>query len=355
MKTIKNNPHLTAKERTSISFPTNWLKQHNLLKGEILDFGCGFGFDTDQLQKEGYNIVGYDNYYRPKYPTKRFDTIICNYVLNVLESEEQAEVLMSVSELLKPTGIAYFTVRRDLKSEGFRTHFVHKQPTYQCNVILPYKSIFANENCEIYEYRHFNKTDYKKYEQVKKCPFCNLNSKVELVSETATAVAFLDGYPVSKGHTLIIPKRHVDNYFELTTHEQRALWLMVNRCKKILTERFNPDGFNVGINIGEAAGQSISHVHIHLIPRYKGDVKNPKGGVRGVIPRKQNYSEEKSEKKYSLEEKRQKNSQAYYPWTEEDDAYLTTLYKKNTDINVMMGEFGAYRSNCRMIFGTLSQ
>ncbi len=290
MKNPKNNPHLTAKERTSISFPTHWLKKNNLLQGEILDFGCGFGFDTDQLQKEGFDIIGYDNYYRPEYPTKRFDTIICNYVLNVLEPEEQAEVLMSVSELLKPTGIAYFTVRRDLKYEGFRTHFVHKMPTYQCNVVLPYKSIFSNENCEIYEYRHFNKTDYKKeYGIVKGCPFCNLNPKVELVCETATGVAFYDGYPVSKGHTLIIPKRHIANYFELTTQEQQALWQMVNHCKKILTEKYNPDGFNVGINVGEAAGQSVFHIHIHLIPRYKGDVENPKGGVRGVIPRKQKY------------------------------------------------------------------
>ncbi|MBO5829040.1 MAG: HIT domain-containing protein [Paludibacteraceae bacterium] len=290
MKKIKNNPHLTAKERTSISFPTRWLKNNNLIKGDILDFGCGFGFDTDQLEKEGFSIIGYDNYYRPEYPNRQFDTIICNYVLNVLEPEEQAEVLMSVSELLKPNGIAYFTVRRDLKSEGFRTHFIHKQPTYQCNVVLPYKSIFFNENCEIYEYKLFNKTDYKKkYKIVKECPFCNLNSKVEIMSESATAIAFLDGYPVSKGHTLIIPKRHVADYFDLTMHEQRALWLLVNRCKKILTEKFNPDGFNVGININEAAGQSIFHVHIHLIPRYKGDVKEPKGGVRGVIPNKQKY------------------------------------------------------------------
>lgn len=290
MKKIKNNPHLTAKERTTVSFPTRWLKNNNLLKGDILDFGCGLGFDTDQLQKDGFNIIGYDNYYRPEYPNRQFDTIICNYVLNVLEPEEQAEVLMSISELLKPNGIAYFTVRRDLKSEGFRTHFVHKQPTYQCNVVLPYKSIFSNENCEIYEYKLFNKTDYKKkYKIVKECPFCNLNSKVEIMSESATAIAFLDGYPVSKGHTLIIPKRHVADYFDLTMHEQRALWLLVNRCKKILTEKFNPDGFNVGININEAAGQSIFHVHIHLIPRYKGDVKEPKGGVRGVIPNKQKY------------------------------------------------------------------
>ena len=177
-----------------------------------------------------------------------------------------------------------------MKSEGFRTHFVHKQPTYQCNVVLPNKRVFANENCEIYEYKHYNKTDYKrKYEIAKGCPFCNLNPKVELLSETATTVAFFDGYPVSKGHTLIIPKRHVANYFELTIHEQRALWLMMNRCKKMLTERFHPDGFNVGINVGEAAGQSVFHVHIHLIPRYKGDVENPKGGVRRVIPGRQGY------------------------------------------------------------------
>ena len=290
MKRTKNNPHLTAIERTSMSYPTRWLKRHNLLKGEILDFGCGYGFDTDQLKNEGYDIVGYDNYYRPDYPSKRFDTIICNYVLNVLEPEEQAEVLMSVSELLKPTGTAYFTVRRDLKTEGFRIHYVHKQPTYQSNVVLPYRSLFKNENCEIYEYRHFNHTQYKRlYRLDKECVFCQLAPEVELLSETATAVAFLDGYPVCEGHTLIVPKRHVANYFDLTIHEQRALWLLVNRCKKILTERYKPDGFNVGINVNEAAGQSVFHVHIHLIPRYKGDVENPKGGVRGVIPFKQKY------------------------------------------------------------------
>ena len=290
MKKLINNPHLTAKERTSLSFPSRWLKYNNLLKGEILDFGCGFGFDTDKLQKEGFNIVGYDNYYRPEYPTKRFDTIICNYVLNVLEPEAQAEVLMSVSELLKPTGIAYFSVRRDLRNEGFRVHFIHKQPTYQCNVVLPYKSIFLNENCEIYEYRHFNKTDYKrKYEISTDCPFCCLNPQVELLSETATAVAFLDAYPVSTGHTLIIPKRHIADYFELSIHEQRALWILTNHCKKILEKRYSPDGFNVGINVGAFAGQSVFHAHIHLIPRYRGDVENPKGGVRGVIPEKQKY------------------------------------------------------------------
>ncbi len=285
MKKIVNNPHMTAIERTSMSFPTRWLKQNNLLKGEILDFGCGFGFDTDELKTQRFDIVGYDKHYKPEYPEKRFDTIICNYVLNVLEPNEQAEVLMSVAELLKPTGKAYFAVRRDLKSEGFRTHYVHKQPTYQSNVILPYKSLFANDNCEIYEYQHYNQTPKIAMD----CVFCNLSSETELISETATAVAFLDSFPVNPGHTLIVPKRHVADYFELSIHEQRALWLLLNRCKMLIQKRFNPNGFNVGINVGEAAGQSIFHVHIHLIPRYMGDVENPRGGVRVVIPIKQSY------------------------------------------------------------------
>lgn len=285
MKKIVNNPHLTAIERSSLSFPTRWLKQQNLLHGEILDFGCGFGVDTDQLRLQGFDIIGYDNYYRPDYPPKRFDTIICNYVLNVLEPNVQAEVLMSVSELLKPKGKAFFAVRRDLKSEGFRTHFVHKLPTYQCNVILPFRSIYANDNCEIYEYQHYNQI----VREEKDCPFCNLAAKVELITETATSVAFLDSFPVNPGHTLIIPKRHIASYFDLSIHEQRALWLVVNRCKMLIQKRFNPDGFNVGINVGETAGQSIFHVHIHLIPRYKGDVESPRGGVRGVIPGKQGY------------------------------------------------------------------
>lgn len=285
MKKIINNPHLTAIERTSMSFPTRWLQQHGLLKGEILDFGCGLGFDTNCLKQQGLNIEGYDNYYCPDYPEKRFDTIICNYVLNVLEPNEQAEVLMAVSELLQPTGKAYFTVRRDLKNEGFRTHYIHKMPTYQSNVILPYKSIFRNENCEIYEYQHFNQIE----QENKDCPFCNLAKEVELITETASSVAFLDSFPVNIGHTLIVPKRHVANYFDLTIREQRALWLVANRCKIIIQKRFNPDGFNVGINVGESAGQSIFHTHIHLIPRYTGDVENPRGGIRGVIPNKQSY------------------------------------------------------------------
>jgi diadenosine tetraphosphate (Ap4A) HIT family hydrolase len=111
-----------------------------------------------------------------------------------------------------------------------------------------------------------------------------------LIAETATAYAIFDKFPVSAGHALIIPKKHYASYFELSFKEQSACWFMLNFVKDILDERFNPDGFNVGININETAGQTIPHVHIHLIPRYKGDVENPEGGVRGVIPEKRYYS-----------------------------------------------------------------
>ena len=103
----------------------------------------------------------------------------------------------------------------------------------------------------------------------------------------------LIGNSISKGHALIIPKRHVDNFFDLSLREQTALFFVLNHVKNFLQKRFNPDGFNVGINIGEKAGQTIPHVHIHLIPRYSGDMKDPEGGVRGVIPEKRKYLHQK--------------------------------------------------------------
>lgn len=288
MENLKSNPysHLTAKERDSLSFPAKLLFNKNLLIGDVLDFGCGFGKDVELLKAKGINITGYDKHYFPKYPQKRFDTIICFYVLNVLLPEEQATVLMELSQLVKPTGKVFIAVRRDLQFEGFRIHKIHQKKTYQCNVVLNSKSFFKNENCEIYEYRHFNQIKHKANTE---CPFCNPDIERELIVESATAYAMFDKFPVSKGHALIIPKKHCADYFDLTFKEQSACIFILNKVKEILVTQFNPDGFNVGINISEAAGQTVPHVHIHLIPRYKGDVENPRGGVRGVIPDKQKY------------------------------------------------------------------
>ncbi len=278
--------HLTAKERDSISFPARHLLKNNLLKGKVLDFGCGLGSDVNILKEKGVDVVGYDKFYFPQLPNEKFDTIICLYVLNVLQKEEQTEVLLKVSQLLNPAGIAYFAVRRDVKFEGFRTHKIHQKQTYQCNVVLPYKSILLNEYSEIYEYKHINQSELNLSSD---CPFCNPDKDREIILESASVYAIYDKFPVSNGHVLIIPKKHVSNYFQLSFKEQSACWFVLNSVQKIIQEKFNPDGFNVGININETAGQTVPHVHIHLIPRYNGDVEIPRGGVRGVIPTKKEY------------------------------------------------------------------
>lgn len=278
--------HRTAKERDKMSFPTRILLERDLLQGSILDFGCGFGKDVDELKEKGHHIQGYDPFYQPKYPTEKFDTIICHYVLNVLQKQEQAKVLFEVSRLLNFSGKTYFSVRRDIKKQGFRTHFIHKVPTYQTNVVLPFKSVFKNENVEIYEYQQYCFLHQNKPEV---SPFFEKLEPKEQVGEIASCFAFRDKYPVSKGHSLIIPKRKVSDYFELTFKEQSACWFLVNLVKAELQKQYKPEGFNVGINSGIVSGQTVPHAHIHIIPRYSGDVENPRGGVRGVIPDKMNY------------------------------------------------------------------
>jgi len=121
------------------------------------------------------------------------------------------------------------------------------------------------------------------------CPFCHPEQGREIIAESELAFAIYDKFPVNRGHVLIIPKRHYADYFELTVQEQTACILLLNEVKEFISHVFSPNGFNIGINIGSAAGQTVSHVHIHLIPRYNDDVDDPRGGVRGVIPDKQKY------------------------------------------------------------------
>jgi diadenosine tetraphosphate (Ap4A) HIT family hydrolase len=125
------------------------------------------------------------------------------------------------------------------------------------------------------------------------CLFCNINSKY-LIFDNEFAFASFDSYPVSKYHSLIVPKRHILDYFELTNDELLACNDLIKKIKKkIQNEDKTVDGFNIGTNSGVVAGQSIMHCHLHLIPRRKGDVDNPQGGVRGVIPSKQHYIRKK--------------------------------------------------------------
>lgn len=119
------------------------------------------------------------------------------------------------------------------------------------------------------------------------CIFCD--PKREILAQNAHALAFFDTYPVSRGHALIVPRRHAVTLFELSAEEYAGCFALVLPLKELLLARYAPDGFNLGANCGAAAGQSVWHAHIHVIPRYKGDVPNPRGGVRGVIPHKAAY------------------------------------------------------------------
>lgn len=120
----------------------------------------------------------------------------------------------------------------------------------------------------------------------KECIFCEMK---DYILENELAYAIYDKYPVGKGHMLFIPKRHVKNFFDITKEEREAIFELIDEGKKLLDEKYSPDSYNVGINCGEHAGQTIMHVHVHLIPRYIGDMKDPTGGVRGVIPEKMKY------------------------------------------------------------------
>ena len=125
------------------------------------------------------------------------------------------------------------------------------------------------------------------------CLFCN-TKKSSFIFENELAYASYDTYPVSKLHCLIIPKRHIKDFFELSNEELVACNHLIKKVKNdVIKKDPNIEGFNLGTNIGKVSGQSILHCHLHLIPRRSGDVENPQGGVRSVIPNKQHYNRKK--------------------------------------------------------------
>ncbi|HQR52254.1 MAG TPA: HIT family protein [Burkholderiales bacterium] len=121
---------------------------------------------------------------------------------------------------------------------------------------------------------------------VNACPFCNDDGAV---LRNPLAYARFDRYPVTPGHLLILPLRHIASWFDAADEEKAALLDLLEEGKRLLDTEHAPAGYNIGINVGEVAGQTVMHLHVHLIPRYHGDVANPRGGVRGVIPARQAY------------------------------------------------------------------
>lgn len=120
------------------------------------------------------------------------------------------------------------------------------------------------------------------------CPFCTLSDD-RIIATNKSVIVIRDAYPVSLGHTLLISQRHVSSLFDLTSDEQSDLFVLLEQAKIALDEECHPDGYNIGINEGESAGQTVPHLHIHLIPRYDGDQVDPRGGIRWIFPEKADY------------------------------------------------------------------
>lgn len=116
------------------------------------------------------------------------------------------------------------------------------------------------------------------------CVFCSRLSGGPFVAENSLAVAFLDAFPLNPGHCLLIPRRHEPDFLALTAEEQAAIWALVAPVCRYIEATGTPDGYNIGINVGEAAGQTVNHARLHVIPRHQGDVGDPRGGIRCVIP-----------------------------------------------------------------------
>jgi diadenosine tetraphosphate (Ap4A) HIT family hydrolase len=124
---------------------------------------------------------------------------------------------------------------------------------------------------------------------VSDCIFCRPTDGRSELASNDRAVAFPAGFPVSLGHALIVPRRHEPDFFALSDEEQAAMVALVNPVRAVLEKEFGPDAYNLGVNAGKAAGQTILHCHLHVIPRYAGDVDEPRGGVRWVLPETARY------------------------------------------------------------------
>ena len=120
------------------------------------------------------------------------------------------------------------------------------------------------------------------------CPFCNPDAR-RIFYTTPFVIGLWDGFPVSPGHALLVPRRHVPGWFEASDDERAELVSGIDAARSAILEHNRPDGFNVGMNLGEAAGQTVLHLHLHVIPRYQGDMADPRGGVRWVLAEKADY------------------------------------------------------------------
>ena len=159
---------------------------------------------------------------------------------------------------------------------------VHAQPSEKARAVRVLKALHGHE---IHYWGPFSFEDVLSSQP---CVFCTIRAD-RLLGENEHAVWILDAHPVSPGHSLIVPKRHVESFFETTPAEREALLSLLDRAREHVHLKHTPSGYNIGINEGSAAGQTVSHIHVHLIPRFAGDSEDPRGGVRWVIPNRPDH------------------------------------------------------------------
>lgn len=201
--------------------------------------------------------------------------------------EELADVLEVLHAISEANGLAFNQVeQRRLKKREIKGGFEHK--IFNSSVSL------SEDNPAIHYYldkpQQYPEIDSKAYQS--DCLFCQIarqERKVEVFAKFEHCFVIKDQYPVSNGHILIIPHEHTENWFTAKEEVRLDIMKALRLMKERLDIEYNPHGYNMGANCGEVAGQSVMHLHLHLIPRYRGDMEDPKGGVRGVIPSKQKY------------------------------------------------------------------
>lgn len=209
---------------------------------------------------------------------------VANAALGDELTEELADVLEVVNSLAQAQGVTL----QDIEEKRIKKRM--QKGGFDQRIYNP--CVEVNENNKAISYFLQKPNQYPEIKSYPDCFFCQVASQqkdVEIVERNKHCFVIMDNFPVSKGHMLIIPNAHTDNWFTASEVVRLDMLSALDRMKEKLDREYFPDGYNVGANCGEFAGQSVMHLHLHLIPRYKGDMKDPKGGVRGVIPEKQKY------------------------------------------------------------------
>jgi SAM-dependent methyltransferase len=250
---------LTALNREKPSFPARWLLLNRHLRGEVLDFGCGYGKDVEYFKENDLKAIGYDPHFFPDLPKlgKTFDRITCSFVFNVLEVESRNLAMMQISRLLKPKGRAFISVRRDIDESGFRVVPGTKEIVYQANVFLPFKSVLQDLDYEIYEYRPYVSLNEHDVDRSMISPPVGY----EMLAESINAVAVIPKQLRFKQHFIILPKRKAPSFHQLPMHEQNECLQLADY---VIKEILNVDALSFSFSIQAGSADMGKPLSMHV-------------------------------------------------------------------------------------------